>query len=110
MAARRLGNDISSTPRPVKFVATGYLLNTSEMKLRDQSKWNRCADSNALQAPSSKDQFEATCEPHQKVSARHVVKQDITTNAITIQSASRKRGIVWGISRTYKARMENLGK
>lgn len=87
-----------------------HLLNTSEMKLSDQSNRNRGKESNALQAPSSKDQFEATLAPHQNVSARHVVKQDITTNPVTIQSASLNFGIVLGTILEYNARMENFGK
>jgi hypothetical protein len=80
------------------------------MKLSDQSKLNRGNESNATQAPSSKDQFEATLAPHQNVSAKHVVKQDITTNPVTVQSEIRNLGIVLGISLEYSARMENFGK
>jgi hypothetical protein len=88
----------------------GHLLNRSDMKFRDQSKWNRGIESNAMHAPSSKDQLDATLEPHQNVSAKHVVRQERTTNPQTIQRARRSFGIVLGMSLVYNARMENLGK
>jgi len=87
-----------------------YLLNTSEMKFSDQSRWNKGTELNEEQAPSSKDQFEDTFPPHQNVSAKHVTTLDATTNPVTAHSACLSLGIVFGINLAYRARIENFGK
>ena len=86
------------------------LLKISEKKFMAQSILKTFFDENVEQAPSSKDQFTATSEPHQNVSRKKVVTMPLPTKAVTTYSAFRSHGIVAGMSRKYSARMASFGQ
>lgn len=67
-------------------------------------------DENVLQAPSSRDQFTDTSEPHQNVSRKKVVTMALMVKANTAYSAFRSHGMVGGISRKYSAKIASFGQ
>lgn len=75
-----------------------------------QSILKTSLDENVLQAPSSRDQFTDTLEPHQNVSRKKVVTMALAVKATTAYSAFRSHGMVAGISRKYNARMASFGQ
>ena len=82
----------------------------SDKKFMLQSILKTFLDENVLQAPSSRDQFTDTSEPHQNVSRKKVVTMAPVVKATTVYSAFRSHGIVGGMSRKYNARIASFGQ